>query len=160
MFADPGEPDRGDDPGAEEEHMSKVDHVGIAVNALAESQPLYEALLGTRAAGRETIESEGVRVAFFGEGPGRVELLEPTGPDSPVARFLQRRGPGLHHVCLVVTDLDAALARAAERGAEPLPPGIRVGAGGRRVAFLHPRSAGGVLLELAEDRPEPPDERP
>lgn len=157
MFAGPGEPDRGDEPGAEEERMSKVDHVGIAVNALAESVPLYEALLGTPPSGRETIESEGVRVAFFGEGAGRVELLEPTVPDSPVARFLQRRGPGLHHVCLVVEDLDAALVRAADRGVETLPPGIRVGAGGHRVAFLHPRSAGGVLLELAEILPNPHD---
>lgn len=135
--------------------MGKVDHVGIAVNALAESVPLYEALLGAPPSGRETVESEGVRVAFFGTGAGRVELLEPTAPDTPVARFLERRGPGLHHVCLEVADLDSALAGAAARGAEPLPPGIRVGAGGRRVAFLHPRSAGGVLLELVEAKAEP-----
>jgi methylmalonyl-CoA/ethylmalonyl-CoA epimerase len=160
MFADPGEPDRGDEPGAGEERMSKVDHVGIAVNALSDSVPLYEALLGTPPSGREVVESEGVRVAFFGEGAGRVELLEPTAADSPVARFLERRGPGLHHVCLVVDDLDAALAGAADRGAEPLPPGIRVGAGGRRVAFLHPRSTGGVLLEMVEAEPDPRAESP
>lgn len=130
--------------------MSKVDHVGIAVNALSESVPLYEALLRMPASGRETIESEGVRVAFFGRGAGRVELLEPTGPETAVGRFLARRGEGLHHVCLAVDDLDAALSGARQRGAEPLPPGVRVGAGGRRVAFLHPRSTGGVLLELVE----------
>ncbi|HKK08153.1 MAG TPA: VOC family protein, partial [Gemmatimonadota bacterium] len=85
-----------------------------------------------------------------GEGAGRVELLEPTAPDTPVGRFLERHGPGLHHVCLTVPDLDGALERAREEGGEPLPPGIRTGAGGTRVAFLHPRSAGGVLLELSE----------
>lgn len=127
-----------------------VDHIGIAVPALEEAVRLYTAILGREAGGRETVASEGVRLAFFGEGPGRVELLEPTGPDSPVARFLARRGAGVHHVCLRVPDLHEAVDRAREAGAELIPPGIRRGAGGRRVAFLHPRSAGGILLELAE----------
>lgn len=132
-----------------------IDHVGIAVNSLEEAVPLYEALLGRSVTGRETVPGERVEVAFFGEGCGRVELLEPTGPDSAVARFLERRGPGVHHVCLRVPDLDAAMERAAREGAEAVPPGIRRGAGGRRVAFLHPRHTGGVLLELSED-PSPP----
>ena len=130
--------------------MQHIDHVGIAVRSLEEAVPLYRALLGLPPAGYETVEAEGVRVAFFGEGAGRVELLEPTGPDTPVGRFLERHGPGLHHVCLTVPDLDGALERAREEGGELLPPGIRTGAGGTRVAFLHPRSAGGVLLELSE----------
>ena len=130
--------------------MHKIDHIGIAVKSLAESVPAWEALLGINASGTEEVPSEKVRVAFFGDGPGRVELLEATGPDSPIARHVEKRGPGIHHVCLRVPDLDAALARAAEAGRVPIPPGIRGGAGGHRVAFFHPRDTGGVLLELAE----------
>lgn len=127
-----------------------VDHVGIAVRSLESALPLWSAVLGEEAAGREEVPGEGVRVAFFGEGSGRVELLEPTGPDTPVGRFLERRGPGIHHLCVGVADLEAAVRRARDAGAELLPPGIRSGAGGRRVAFLHPGSTGGVLLELSE----------
>lgn len=127
-----------------------VDHIGIAVPSLAGAEPLWTAILGRPPGGRETVASEGVRVAFFGEGAGRVELLEPTRPDSPVGRFLERRGPGVHHVCLRVADLQQAVRRAREAGAELVPPGIRSGAGETRVAFLHPRSTGGLLLELSE----------
>lgn len=130
--------------------MGKIDHIGIAVNSLATSVPLYAAILGKNPGGREQVPSEGVEVAFFGGGPGRIELLEPTGPSSPVARFLDRHGPGIHHVCVAVPDLRAALSRLAERGVFPLPPGLRQGAEGRTVAFLHPRDTGGTLLELTE----------
>lgn len=130
-----------------------VDHIGIAVPSLEGAEPLWTAILGRPPAGRETVASEGVRVAFFGEGAGRVELLEPTRPDSPVGRFLERRGPGVHHVCLRVADLEGAVRRAREAGAELVPPGIRSGAGETRVAFLHPRSTGGLLLELSEAEP-------
>lgn len=133
------------------ESVSIIDHVGIAVNSLRTAVPLYRALLGSEPAGEETVTSERVRVAFFGEGPGRVELLEPTDDTSAIARFLERSGPGLHHVCLRVPDLDAAVERSAEGGATVVPPGIREGAGGARVAFLHPGSTGGVLLELVEE---------
>lgn len=136
--------------------MEHIDHVGIAVRSLEDAVPLYRALLGEPPAGRETVEAEGVTVAFFGEGAGRVELLEPTGSHSPVGRFLERHGPGLHHVCLTVDDLDAALEGARAEGAEPLPPGVRTGAEGSRVAFLHPRSTDGVLLELRERGEAPP----
>lgn len=127
-----------------------VDHIGIAVPDLERALRLWSALLGRPPRGRESVASEGVRLAFFGEGAGRVELLEPLGTDSPVGRFLRRRGGGVHHVCLRVEDLEAALGRAREAGAELVPPGIREGAGGSRVAFLHPRSTGGILLELSE----------
>jgi methylmalonyl-CoA epimerase len=130
--------------------VHKIDHIGIAVKSLAEAVPTWEALLGINASGTEEVPSERVRVAFFGDGPGRVELLEATGPDSPIARHIERRGPGIHHVCLRVTDLDEALERAGDAGLAPIPPGIREGAGGHRVAFLHPRGTGGVLLELTE----------
>lgn len=131
--------------------MEPIDHVGIAVHTLAEAVPFYEALLGEPPTGRETVEDEGVCVAFFGRGAGRVELLEPTDADSAIGRFLTRHGPGLHHICLTVPDLEAALDRGRVAGAEVLAPGIRVGAEGSRVAFIHPRSTGGVLLELREE---------
>jgi len=130
--------------------VNKIDHIGIAVNSLAEAVPAFSALLGTNSRGEEDVPSEGVRVAFFGTGAGRVELLEPTDPESPVARFLDRRGEGVHHVCLAVEDLDAAVARAEAEGLEILPPRIREGAGGHRVAFLHPKTTSGVLIELSE----------
>ncbi len=131
--------------------MFKIDHIGIAVNSLVASVPTFEAMLGENPAGRESVPSEDVDVVFFGHGTGRVELLEPTRPDSPVARFLERRGPGLHHVCLRVDDLAATLMRLEATGIVPIPPGVRTGAGGRPVAFLHPRDGGGVLVELVED---------
>lgn len=128
----------------------KIDHVGIAVRSLESAARLYAAVLGEEVTGREEVEDEGVRVAFFGEDGGRVELLEPRDEGSAVARFLDRHGPGIHHVCLRVADVEAAVDRASAAGAELVPPGIRTGAGGRRVAFLHPRSTEGVLVELAE----------
>lgn len=131
--------------------MCKIDHIGIAVNSILASVPLFRAMLGENPAGHESVPSEDVEVVFFGHGPGRVELLEPTGPDSPIARFLERRGQGLHHVCLRVPDLDQTLARLAESDILPIPPGVRTGAGGRPVAFLHPRDGCGVLVELVED---------
>lgn len=130
--------------------MNKIDHIGIAVNSLGEAVPAFSALLGTNSEGVEIVPEERVRVAFFGTGTGRIELLEPTDSESPVARFLERRGEGVHHVCLAVEDLDAALARAEAAGLRALEPRIRRGAGGRRIAFLHPKTASGVLIELGE----------
>lgn len=130
--------------------VNNIDHIGIAVNSLAEAIPTYSALLGCNVSGMEEVPSEGVRVAFFGEGEGRIELLEATGPDSPIARFLERRGPGVHHVCLAVPDLEEALEEAEDAGVEVLEPRIRGGAGGHRVAFLLPKTTFGVLIELSE----------
>lgn len=128
-----------------------IDHVGIAVNSLREAAARWSAILGEPPAGEETVPSEGIRAAFFGEGSGRIELIEPLSPESPIARFLERRGPGIHHLCVRVPDLAAAVARAEAAGAEAIPPRLRTGAGGARIAFLHPRTLGGVLLELRED---------
>ena len=94
--------------------------------------------------------SQKVRTAFLPAGDVRIELLEPTAEDSPISKFLARRGPGIHHLCFAVDDLDASLARLAQRGYRLLNPSPVPGAGGRRVAFLHPESGGGVLIELAE----------
>ena len=129
-----------------------IDHVGIAVNSLETALPKWAAMLGCPAAGEEEVPSERVRVAFFGGGPGRVELLEPTDPGSAIHRFLRSRGEGIHHVCMRVPDLEASLRDAAAAGVEAVPPAIRVGAGGSRVSFLHPGTTGGVLLELREAR--------
>lgn len=130
--------------------MANIDHLAIAVNSLEQAMPLYSALLGENATAREEVSSEGVEVAFFGRGPGRLELMEPLEPESPVGRFLERRGPGIHHLCLRVSDLEDSIRRAEGAGGEVVPPRIRTGAEGRRVAFLHPRSTGGVLVELTE----------
>lgn len=132
--------------------VSIIDHVGIAVNSIEGAAPRWAALLGGGPDGEETVASEGVRVAFFGHGAGRIELLEPTGDDSPIARFLERRGAGIHHVCVRVDDLDASLDEAEARGLEAIPPRVREGAEGARVAFLHPRTTDGVLLELRQER--------
>lgn len=127
-----------------------LDHVGIAVASLDEAIPTWQAIVGASAAGRERVESQGVEVVFVGSGAGRVELLAPTRPDSPVARFLERRGPGMHHLCYRVMDIRAALAEFGAAGFERIDREPRPGAHGHRVAFLHPRSAGGVLVELLE----------
>ncbi|MYL06858.1 MAG: methylmalonyl-CoA epimerase [Gemmatimonadales bacterium] len=128
-----------------------IDHVGIAVNSLQEAVPRWSAVLGQPPSGEETVPSEGIRATFFGEGAGRIELLAPLTPESPIARFLDRRGPGIHHGRVCGDELEVALADAEAAGAETIPPRIRVGAGGARIAFLHPRSLKGVLLEMRED---------
>ena len=133
-----------------ETSMVKIDHIGIAVNSLASSIPAFEAMLGENPAGREAVPSDDVTVVFFGRGTGRVELIEPLSAESPIARFIERRGPGLHHICFRVPDIAQALGLLEASGVHPVPPGIRDGAQGRRVAFLHPRDCGGVLVELAE----------
>jgi methylmalonyl-CoA/ethylmalonyl-CoA epimerase len=135
--------------------LDKIDHIGIAVKSLSEAVPIWTAILGRNVSGEEDVPAESVRVAFFGEGAGRIELLESTDPDSPIARHLEKRGPGVHHVCLAVADLEAALESAEAAGLEVLSPRVRTGAGGHRVAFLHPRTAGGVLIELSESVSDP-----
>lgn len=127
-----------------------IDHVGIAVPSLDDALPLWESLVGARGTGREIVEGQGVEVVFVGAGRSRIELLAPTRPDSPVARFLERRGPGLHHICYRVADIRAALADLGARGFEPIDREPRSGAHGHQVVFLHPRSASGVLVELVE----------
>lgn len=127
-----------------------LDHVGIAVHSIDESLPFWESLTGEKGSGREVVEAQGVEVVFVGSGAGRMELLAPTRPDSTVARFLERRGPGMHHLCYRVPDLPAALAECERAGHELIDREPRAGAGGHRVAFLHPRTTQGVLIELLE----------
>lgn len=135
-----------------------IDHVGIAVRSLAEARRTYEAL-GLEVAAIEEVPQEGVRVALISCGDSRIELLESTASDSPIAKFLARRGPGIHHLCLATDDVRGDDDRLRAAGLELLRPQPTRGAGGCWVQFVHPKSAGGVLLELAEaaDRSEAPD---
>jgi methylmalonyl-CoA/ethylmalonyl-CoA epimerase len=125
-------------------------HVGIAVHNLDEAAGAYRAL-GLSVEKVETVEGVQVRVAFIPVGDTHIELLEPTGASSPVARFLEKRGPGVHHLCFVVDDVAQAMAQARAAGLLLLDETPRVGAGGSRVCFIHPKSTGGVLLELWQD---------
>jgi len=129
-----------------------LDHLGIAVRSLEARLPFWADALALDVAGIETVESEGVKVAFLTVGRSRIELLEPISKDSPVGRFVERRGEGIHHVTLAVDDLAAALARLRAAKVDIVGQAPRDGAEGRRVAFLHPASTGGVLVELVEPR--------
>jgi methylmalonyl-CoA/ethylmalonyl-CoA epimerase len=130
----------------------KIDHLGIAVKSLEEAVKAYAAL-GFTVESTHAVPTEKVRAAFLPVGESRLELLEPTDPSSVIARFLEKRS-GLHHVCVLVEDIEAALAELKTRGVPLIDQSPRPGAGGCRVAFLHPRAAGGVLLELKEGKPE------
>jgi methylmalonyl-CoA/ethylmalonyl-CoA epimerase len=128
----------------------RIDHLGIAVRDLAQAEPLYEALLGAPSTGREVVASEAVEVSFFTVGESRIELLQPTGPESPIAKAIEKRGEGVHHVCFKVDDIEAEVARLRARGFQFVGAAPRPGAGGAVVAFIHPKSAGGVLIELSQ----------
>jgi methylmalonyl-CoA/ethylmalonyl-CoA epimerase len=127
----------------------RLDHVGIAVRSIAEARRIWEAL-GLSLDGEEEVAGQAVRVGFLQLGETRLELLEPTGPDSPIARHLDRRGPGLHHLCVSVPDIRAAMAELAAADCELLSSEPQPGAHGCLVCFIHPRSAGGVLVELSQ----------
>jgi len=128
----------------------KVDHLGIAVPSLAEAVAAFEAL-GFAVEAMHDVPTEKVKTAFLPVGESHFELLEPSDPTSVIAKFLEKRS-GLHHVCVLVDDIEAALAALKARGVRLLDETPRLGAGGCRVAFVHPKAAGGVLLELKEDR--------
>ncbi len=127
----------------------KLDHVGVAVEDLDAAGRLYEAL-GLACAGREEVEEQKVEVAFYPLGETRLELLQSTDPEGPIGKFIARKGPGLHHLCVEVPDVAAALERLAAEGFQLIDRVPRTGAGGCKVAFVHPKSTGGVLLELSE----------
>ena len=130
-----------------------LDHVGIAVGSIDDGLAIYEAL-GLEVEAIEVVPEQGVRVAFVPVGDSRLELLEPSGPDSPIVRHLERRGPGLHHICLRVPDIRAAMENLSEQGRTLLSEEPQPGADGCLVCFVHPKSTGGVLLELSQ-RAEP-----
>ncbi len=132
----------------------KIDHLGVAVTSIDGAMDIYRAL-GLSETRREEVPSQQVTAAFLPVGESRIELLEPTSPDSPVAKFLARRGEGIHHVCFAVTNLEAALADLGARGFRLIHSAPVAGAGGKRVAFLHPEAGHGVLIELSEKAGEP-----
>ncbi|HYW11946.1 MAG TPA: methylmalonyl-CoA epimerase [Longimicrobium sp.] len=127
-----------------------LDHVGIAVHSLDESLPLFESITGHKGHGRERVDSQGVEVVFLGTGEGRLELLAPTRDDSAVAKYLAKRGPGMHHLCYRVASIADELDRYRAEGRRLIDEAPRAGAAGHLVAFVHPRSTGGVLVELLQ----------
>ena len=129
--------------------MFTIDHLGIAVKSLASAKGIYEKL-GLTVSPEEIVEGERVKVVMIPVGESRLELLEPTSEDSTVAKFLAKRGEGLHHVSLRVPDLVASVAKLKQDGVRLVSDEIKIGAGGHRYVFVHPSSAGGVLLELVE----------
>jgi methylmalonyl-CoA epimerase len=128
----------------------RIDHLGIAVKSLAAAKGIYEKL-GLSVSPEETVEQEMVRLVMVPVGESRLELLEPTSEDSTIAKFIAKRGEGLHHVCMRVPDLPATVAKRKKDGVRLVSEEIKVGAGGHRYVFVHPSSAGGVLLELVEE---------
>jgi methylmalonyl-CoA epimerase len=130
--------------------FGKIDHIGVAVEDIDAALELYEGIYEMRLVHRETVEAQGVEAALLDVGDGHVELMRPLAPDTPVGKFLARKGPKLHHVAYAVEDVDAALKKLAAAGLEPIDSEARPGIRGSRVAFLQPRSTGGVLTEIVE----------
>jgi len=132
--------------------MKRIEHLGIAVENLATSIPLFEALLNTPCYKQEGVASEGVMTAFFQVGPNKIELLEATNPDSAIAKFLGKNGPGFHHVAFEVEDIEAELARLKNTGFTLIHESPKDGADNKRIAFLHPKSTNGLLVELCQEK--------
>jgi methylmalonyl-CoA/ethylmalonyl-CoA epimerase len=130
--------------------FGRIDHVGVAVEDIDAALVLYESAFAMPLAHRETVEEQGVEAVLLDVGEGHVELLRPLGPETAVGKFLERKGPGLHHVAYAVGDIDATLQKLAAAGLELIDSEPRVGIRESRVAFLHPRSTGGVLTEIVE----------
>lgn len=128
----------------------KINHIGIAVKSIDNHLPLYRDILEMEFEGTEVVAEQKVKVAFFAIGESRIELLEPTAEDSPVAKFLEKNGEGVHHVAYEVDDLAAALSALRQQNIRLIDETPRCGAHGTRIAFLHPKSSGGVLTELCE----------
>src|SRR3954454_20587055 len=130
--------------------LGRIDHIGVATDDLDGAIALYEETLGMPVAHRETVDEQGVEAALLDVGDGHVELLRPLGADTPVGKFIERSGPGLHHVAYRVEDIDAALERLAGAGVDLIDRSARIGIRGSRVAFLHPKSTERVLTEIVE----------
>ena len=129
-------------------HGVRISHVGIALEALDSALPFFRDILGLKAV--EVSDSDGARIEAFQAGESLVELLEPEAADTPIGRFISRRGPGIHHICFAVDNLDAVLERCRSAGIRLIDQEPRIGAEGKRIAFLHPSSTAGILIELSE----------
>jgi methylmalonyl-CoA/ethylmalonyl-CoA epimerase len=134
--------------------LSAIDHVGVAVEDIDAALALYTELLGMPLVHRETVAEQGVEAALLDVGDGHVELLQPLGPDTAVAKFLARRGPGLHHIAYRVADVEQTLGQLAQAGMRLIDERARTGIRGSRVAFVHPAATGGVLTEIVQPAPE------
>jgi len=128
----------------------KIDHLGIAVNSIDVGRTFWSDILGLDFEGAETVEEQKVTTAFFPVGESEVELLESTAPDGPVAKYIEKRGQGIQHIAFRVADIDAALAELKAKGVQLIDQMPRKGAGGAKIAFLHPKATGGVLVELCQ----------
>lgn len=132
--------------------MRKIEHIGIAVKDISAANEIFAALFDEEHYKVETVESEGVNTSFFKVGPNKIELLEGTTPDSPITKFIEKRGEGIHHIAFDVEDIEAEIARLQGKGFRVLNEKPKEGADGKVVAFLHPKSSNGVLVELCMDR--------
>lgn len=131
--------------------MIRIEHIGIAVKDLEQAEALYAKLLGAPSYKRESVESEGVITSFFQVGPNKIELLESTRPDGPIAKAIEKRGEGIHHIAYEVADIRAEMARLKAEGFTLLNEEPKRGADNKLVCFVHPKSAGGVLVELCQE---------
>jgi methylmalonyl-CoA/ethylmalonyl-CoA epimerase len=132
--------------------LKKIEHLGIAVGSIDETVKTFETLLGTSCYKTEEVVSEGVRTAFLVIGESKIELLEATNPESPIARFLDKKGRGIHHIAFEVEDIDAELVRLTSEGFQLIHQTPKDGADNKRIAFLHPSSTEGVLIELCQEK--------
>jgi methylmalonyl-CoA/ethylmalonyl-CoA epimerase len=130
--------------------IKKIDHIGIAVSSIENSLPFYTNILNLQLEGIEEVESENVKVAFITIGESKLELLEPLSPESPIAKFIEKRGEGIHHIALGVSSIEARIQDMKENGIRMLADEPKLGAGGAQIAFMHPKSTGSVLYELCE----------
>ncbi len=128
----------------------KIDHLGIAVNSINEGKSFWTDVLGLSFEGSETVAEQKVTTAFFPVGESEVELLESTAPDGPIAKFIEKKGQGIQHIAFRVENIEAALAELKEKGIQLIDQKPRIGAGGAKIAFLHPKATSGVLVELCE----------
>jgi len=127
-----------------------IDHIGVAVNSIQERHDFWTDALGLEFAGDEVVKPQKVKTAFYPFGEGEVELLESTAPDGPVAKFVEKKGEGIHHIAFRVSDIEAALDELKQKGVRLIDETPRPGAGGAKIAFLHPKATGGVLVEICE----------
>jgi methylmalonyl-CoA/ethylmalonyl-CoA epimerase len=130
--------------------LTKINHIGIAVTSIDETIPFYRDMLGMALLGIEEVAEQQVKVAMLQIGESKIELLEPTSPDSPVARFLEKNGPGVHHLAYEVEDIETAILKLEREGMRMIDRTSRAGAHGARIAFIHPKSSNGVLTELCQ----------
>lgn len=132
--------------------MEKIEHIGIAVKDIEKSNKLFAALFGKPHYKTEEVKSEGVKTSFFDVGPNKIELLEATTPESPIAKFIAKKGEGIHHIAFAVTDIVSEIKRLKEEGFTVLNETPKMGADNKMVAFLHPKSTNGILIELCQER--------